>query len=114
MNIIYETIASAAIYAVITVAIVEALHKRIAALDGWYVLIVAGVAAIVLTLIFAPAYTMPDLLEAGRIALIAWLLAVGGDAWVAKIALKAKTVTITDFEKKKPDGVQSDICNDKK
>ena len=85
MIALQDTITHAAAYAALIVAIVEALRGRIASIDGWRVLVVAAGVALALAALFAPAYSLAELLAGLRVAVVAWLLAVGGDAWVAKI-----------------------------
>lgn len=90
---ILATVQSAGAYAVLVVVAVEAIRKQVS-FDGWRVLVVAGVVSLAVAALFLPAYSMADLLEALRLAVVAWLLAVGGDAWVSKLAVKSKTVTV--------------------
>lgn len=79
----------AASYAVVIVAVVEAVRARIA-VDGWRVLVLAGGVAFALAALFAPAYDLASLLEGLRVAVLAWLVAVGGDAWLGKLAAKSQ------------------------
>ena len=80
--------------AVVVVAVVEAVRKRVS-LDGWPVLAVAAGASLVLATLFADAYSAHDIIEAGRTGVLAWVIAVGGDAWVGKIASKARLAVIS-------------------
>lgn len=83
-----ELISQSGVYAIVVVATVEALRKRIE-FDGWKVLVIAAVVAFALSAMFLPATTLPELLNGLRVAFFAWLIAVGGDAWVNKIAKNA-------------------------
>ena len=82
----------AGIVAALVVATTEALRARVPALDGWAVLLSALGLALVWTALLHPLATLPDALDAGRIAAVAWLLAVGGDSWAAKLAGKSATI----------------------
>lgn len=93
MDTILDTVQSAGAYAVLVVVAVEAVRKQIA-FDGWKVLLVAGGCSLAVAMLFLPAYDLQSLIGALRIAITAWLLAVGGDAWVSKLATKSKTVSI--------------------
>ena len=93
MDSLLATEQSAGAHAVLVVVAVEAVRKQIA-FDGWRVLAVAAGVSLAVAALFLPAYSMPDLIGALRLALVAWLLAVGGDAWVSKLAVKSKTVTV--------------------
>ena len=87
-------VAVAAVIAVLIVAAVEAIRKRVAGLDGWKVLIVAGGVSVLVTgLLLRPA-DVSGVVDAVNVALLAWLIAVGGDAWIAKIATRSKQVTV--------------------
>jgi hypothetical protein len=93
-----ELIETAGVYAVVIVALVQAIRARVPSLDGWPVLVVAAVAAIAIVGLFMPTLTSASALEAGRIAVLAWLTAVGGDAWATKIATKGKLTTVIDTD----------------
>lgn len=90
---IYETLEFAAAYAVLVIACVEALRKQVA-IDGWRVLVVAGVIALGLSALFAESYAPAALLQMGRVAFASWLIAVGGDAWVSKIVRRSRSVVV--------------------
>jgi len=79
---------TAGTYAIVIVATVEAMRSRIPSLDGWFVLTIAGLISIILSLLFMTEATTPALLDAARIAVLAWIIAVGGDAWTGKVAKK--------------------------
>jgi hypothetical protein len=97
MSEIIDTMQSAAAYAVLVVAAVEAVRKRVP-FDGWRVLVVAAGISLAIAALFIPAASMPELLAALRIAAVSWLLAVGGDAWASKIVAKGKTVGSGAFD----------------
>jgi hypothetical protein len=84
-----DLIPQAAAYAAVIAAVVEAIRSRVA-VDGWRVLVLAGVVALALAALFLPATDLPSLLSALRVAALAWLLAVGGDAWLSKLATKSQ------------------------
>ena len=70
------------------------LRKRVANLDGWPVLAIAGGVSVLVTgLLLRPA-DVSSAVDAVNVALLAWLIAVGGDAWIAKIATRSKQVTV--------------------
>lgn len=71
-------------HSIVVVATVEAVRKRVS-FDGWIVLVVAGAVSLALSALFLPAASLPELLEGLRVAVLAWLVAVGGDAWVTKL-----------------------------
>jgi hypothetical protein len=71
-------------HSIVVVATVEAVRKRVP-FDGWIVLVVAGAVSLALSALFLPAASLPELLEGLRVAVLAWLVAVGGDAWVTKL-----------------------------
>ena len=81
-----ELLETAGVYAVVVVATVEALRSRIPSLDGRAVLVAAGAVSVVLSLLFADAFTGTALVQAARIAVLSWIMAVGGNAWMAKLA----------------------------
>ena len=83
-------------HSIVVVATVEAVRKRVS-FDGWIVLVVAGAVSLALSALFLPAASLPELLEGLRVAVLAWLVAVGGDAWVSKIA-SIKTPAIDTFD----------------
>jgi hypothetical protein len=86
-------VGQASIISVPTVAVVEAIRKRIA-FDGWVVLIVAaGVCLVLSALLLSPASWLAAR-DAGAVALLAWAMAVGGDSWVSKVARKGKAINI--------------------
>jgi len=93
---ILQTVESAAVYAVLVIVTVEAVRKRVA-FDGWRVLLVAAGVSLAIAALFLPAHDLPSVLAQIRIAVAAWLIAVGGDAWVAKIATRGKQTVITDM-----------------
>lgn len=80
-----DLLSQAAAHAVIVVAGVEALRKRVE-FDGWVVLVVAALFALAIAALFLPVNTAEGAIEGLRIASLSWLIAVGGDAWVAKLA----------------------------
>ena len=82
----------AAMVATLIVATTEAIRSRVPRLDGWPVLAVAAGLALAWCALLLPIADVATALDAGRIAAVAWLLAVGGDSWVAKLAGKASTV----------------------
>jgi len=89
---------TAGAYALVIVATVEAIRTRVPSLDGWRVLVVAAGVAIALCALFIPSATAEAVLQAGRLAALSWLIAVGGNAWVAKIAAKGKQTTVVDSD----------------
>jgi len=76
------------IYAAIIVTITEAIRSKFPLLDGWRVLAVAGAAAVVLCVLFMAEPTTASLLDTARVAFLSWVMAVGGNAWMAKLAGK--------------------------
>ena len=82
----------AGVVAALIVATTEAIRARVPRLDGWPVLVVSAALALAWCALLHPLPALPDVLDAGRIAAVAWLLAVGGDSWAAKLAGKAATV----------------------
>ena len=86
MQNLLETTTHTAAYSAIIVTAVEAIRARWPSLDGWRVLLVAGVIAIILGLLSVTDLTAPDILQAARVAVLSWVVAVGGNAWVSKIA----------------------------
>jgi hypothetical protein len=83
-----ELLESAGVNAIVIAAIVQAIRTQVPSIDGWRVLVVSAIVSIAMGALFLPALTSAAALEAGRVAVLAWLLAVGGDAWAAKIASK--------------------------
>ena len=73
----------------VVVATVEALRSRVPSLDGWAVLVAAGAVSVALSLVFATEFTSTALIHALRIAVLSWIMAVGGNAWAAKLAGRA-------------------------
>ena len=84
----FTLLETAGIYAAIIVAAVEAIRKQVPALDGWRVLLVAAIASLVLSALFMTSATADALLDAARISVLAWVIAVGGNAWVSRLAGK--------------------------
>jgi hypothetical protein len=82
-----DLLSQAAAHAVVVVAGVEALRKRLE-FDGWVVLLVAALFALAIAALFLPVTTTAGAVEALRVASLSWLIAVGGDAWVAKLAAR--------------------------
>ena len=82
----------AGMIAALIVATTEAIRARVPKLDGWPVLAVAACLALAWCALLLPIADVQTALDAGRIAAVAWLLAVGGDSWVAKLAGKSATV----------------------
>ena len=76
----------AATHAAVIVTIVEALRSKISSIDGWQVWLIAALISLALSLLFATDTTLPTLLESLRTAVLAWLMSIGGNAWVSKIA----------------------------
>lgn len=79
-----ETLQAAFAYSVLVIATVEAIRKRIA-FDGWRVLLVAAGVSLALGAMYMPDAELATLRDALRTSALAWLLAVGGDAWVTKL-----------------------------
>jgi len=77
-----------AIYGAVVAAAVEAIRSRVPAIDGWKVLLIAGLAAILLGALSVEDGTQADLIAAGRLTAMSWIVAIGGNAWIAKIAGK--------------------------
>lgn len=88
MDHILTLLGHATILAAVVIPSVEALRKQVPAIDGWKVLL----AALLFSLAFAGVAAKPaDLAgwaDLSGIALLATVLAVGGDAWVGKVAAK--------------------------
>lgn len=82
-------IETAGIQAVIVIAAVEAIRQRVPSIDGWRVLVVAAAASLILGAIMLTGHGADMILEAARVSLFAWLIAVGGDAWASKLAGKS-------------------------
>lgn len=77
------------------VAAIEGIRKRVK-LDGIYVLVAAAAISIAATFLAQMPTTIHSAYEAALIALMSWVIAIGGDAWVAKIATKSKSVVAID------------------
>ena len=85
-----DVVQSAAVYAAIIVTIVQAIRARWTALDGWYVPLLAfGISILVCAVVgnWEP-YSRVSVWEMFRTAIVSCVIAVGGDAWVAKVATK--------------------------
>jgi len=91
-----ELLTQAIAHSIVVVATVEALRKRVE-FDGWIVLVVAGAVSLLMSALVLPATSLPDLLEGLRVAVLAWLVAVGGDAWVTKL-LAGRTMGFSEQE----------------
>ena len=81
-----ELVQTAGMYAIIIIAAVEAIRSRIPTIDGPWELALAAGCSVAIAALFLPVTTRPDVLYAGRIAALAWLVAVGGDRWLSKVA----------------------------
>lgn len=81
-----ELIQTGAVYAVLVVVAVEAVRSRIPRIDGPWVLALAAGCSAAIAALFLPLTSWADALYAGRIAMIAMLIAVGGDRWLTKVA----------------------------
>ena len=92
---VISTVESSAIYAVLVVVVVEVIRRRVT-IDGWRVLVVAGCVSLAVAAICLKTTDLPSLVIGLRYAFVAWLLAVGGDAWVSKIATKASAIPVVD------------------
>ena len=84
-----EIIQVAALYAVVVVAAVEALKAKIPQAEGAWTLALAAGCTLAIVALFMPLTTGAEALHAGRVAMLAWLVAVGGDKWMSKLAGKA-------------------------
>lgn len=92
----FDLLEGAGVYAVVIVATVEAIRSRVPSLDGWRVLVVAAGVALLLGALFVPSPTPQAILETARIAALSWVIAVGGNAWVARIASASRLTTVVD------------------
>jgi len=93
-DVLLQILTTAAPLAVLIVTAIAAVQKRVPKLEGWPVLVVAAVLSLVIAALFLPITTVAEAVSAGRVALVSWLFAVGGDAWASKIAGKASTTLV--------------------
>lgn len=82
-------------YSIVTVTTVEAIKLRIPSIDGWKILILAGVISLILSFLFTQQsdFNTEYVIHSIRVAILTWIIAVGGDGWVSKIASKMSTKT---------------------
>ena len=85
METIQEVLTTATMYAIVVVATVEAVRKRIP-FDGWKVLLVSLGVSIAVVALFLQDYTTAGIIDGARVAFVTTLIAVGGDAWAQKLA----------------------------
>lgn len=85
METIQEVLTTATMYAIVVVATVEAVRKRIP-FDGWKVLLVSLGVSIAVVALFLQDYTVAGLVDGARVAFVTTLISVGGDAWAQKLA----------------------------
>ena len=90
-ELLLDLVAQATLLATLIVTATEAVRRRVSALDGWRVLVVAAVIDLVVVALFVPPTSGPAALLFARVAFLAWLVAVGGDAWVNKLFSRAGT-----------------------
>jgi hypothetical protein len=76
----------AGVYAIVIITAVEAIRARVPRIDGPWVLALSALVSAAIAALFLPPASGADAIYAARIALLAWLIAVGGDAWTAKLA----------------------------
>ena len=87
--LITETLVQAALLATLVATATQAIRRWVPTIDGARtVAVVAALTAAVAYLFLAPA-TAADWLAAGRVALCACAIALGGDALISKAAVKA-------------------------
>ena len=79
----------AGIYAVAITAATEALRSKFPAIDGWKTVLTVACIAILICAVSMPTLDRDSAWEAFRTAALAAFLAMGGNAWVVKIAEKA-------------------------
>ena len=88
MEHIVLLLTQATVLAAIVVPSIEAVRKQIPSIDGWRVLVAGSVIALGFAgLSFRPT-TLAGAIDAFGVAVLAVVLAVGGDAWVGKVAGK--------------------------
>jgi hypothetical protein len=81
-------IEQAGIYAAIVAAAVEAIRSKFPVIDGWVVIALA--AALSVAVCWLAGYNGTDFIaiDVFRMAILTCVVAVGGNAWIAKIAGK--------------------------
>lgn len=79
------------VFALIVGAAVAAIRARLPVIDGWRVLLLAAGCAVAMCALFLPVASAADLLHAGRVAVLAWLISVGGTQWVSALVAKIGT-----------------------
>lgn len=87
-ELLLNLVAQATLLATLIVTATEAVRRRVSALDGWRVLVVAAVIDVAVVALFVPPTSGPAALLFARVAFLAWLVAVGGDAWISKLVGK--------------------------
>ena len=88
-----EYLEQAGFHAVVVAAIVEALRSKISWIDGWRVVVAAFVIAMLVCGLSIQQPSFEAVVGCVRMGLLTGFLAVGGNAWVAKIAAKVGGVT---------------------
>jgi hypothetical protein len=73
------------IVSAVVVSAVEAIRKHVP-FDGWRVPIVAFLSSLIMTALFMRPHDVASVLDTATVALLSAIVAVGGDAWVSKIA----------------------------
>ena len=91
-----DLIENTAIHAAIIVTIVEAIRKRAPAIDGWRVIALAAAAAIILAFIAVDLSTPINLINVAKTALLSWVMAIGGNAWISKLVGKVGTTKLPE------------------
>jgi len=86
-----ELLEAAGAHAIIVVAAVEAVRARTDRIRGPWVLLLAAGCSLALAALFLTSTAAADVLHAGRVSVLAWLIAVGGDAWVGKLVAPKRT-----------------------
>lgn len=102
----------AGIHAIVVVAAVEAIRSRIPKIDGPWVLLLAAGCSLVVASLFLPLESLLDALHAGRVAAISWLLAVGGDSWLVKIAKLKSIKTAVESQDSQFPATEAPTVND--
>jgi hypothetical protein len=95
---ILTTIGPALLLGTIVIATVQAIRERwpkrpdgTSRLDGWPVLVVAAIVSLAYCAAFGDLTSVQGAVAAGRIALLAWFAAIGGDAKLRDLATKSST-----------------------
>lgn len=91
MSHLTDMLAHAATIAVVVVPTIEAIRKQVPSLDGWKVLVASFVASLGFAFIALRPEGTTGWADGVGIAVLATVVAVGGDSWVSKLAGKVRS-----------------------